>query len=115
MNNKKAVEIFDEVKEKKIPFNRLGEFFHAGEDESINIDALTRKLRGTKDNLMKKREIIALNMKMTSFSYLYKHYQKKKQGRQNSKHLNQKPLIWQYLVYKKISKLINKKWMSPLR
>lgn len=55
MNNKKAVEIFDEVKEKKIPFNRLGEFFHAGEDESINIDALTRKLRGTKDNLMKKK------------------------------------------------------------
>lgn len=55
MNNKKAVEIFDEMKQNNVPVHRLGEFFHVGEDESINIDALARKLRRTKENIMKKK------------------------------------------------------------
>ena len=49
MNNKTALDVYDSV-----PSGEWGGYFSVGESVSINVDALVRKLRLTKESLLKK-------------------------------------------------------------
>lgn len=57
ITNKKALNMFEKMKNDNVPLCKIDKFFkdYIGENESINSDALVRKLRRTNENLKKKK------------------------------------------------------------
>lgn len=57
ITNKKALNMFEKMKNDNVPLCKIDTFFkdYIGENESINSDALVRKLRRTNENLKKKK------------------------------------------------------------
>lgn len=57
ITNKKALNMFEKMKNDNVPLCKIDTFFkdYIGENESINSDALVRKLRRTNENLKKNK------------------------------------------------------------
>jgi hypothetical protein len=57
LNNREALDLFEKMKLDNIPLCKIDQIFqgYIAENESINSDALIRKLRRTTENLKKKK------------------------------------------------------------
>lgn len=65
LSNREALDLFEKMKHDNIPLCKIEHIFqvYVAENETINSDALIRKLRRTNENLKKRRENIELNLK----------------------------------------------------